>query len=54
MPLTSIKSAHIFKVCTYNIYRCQLLDLELPYPPPPPREILQGYIFLKAYKNATN
>ena len=26
-----------------------LLDLELPYTPLPPRGILQGYIFLKAY-----
>ena len=25
------------------------LDLELPYTPTPPRGILQGYIFLKAY-----
>ena len=27
----------------------QPIDLELPYTPPPPRGILQGYIFLKAY-----
>ena len=25
------------------------IDLELPYTPPNPRGILQGYIFLKAY-----
>ena len=43
------KYLKIKKKTTVHIHVC--IDLELPYTPPPspPRGILQGYIFLKAY-----